>query len=241
MPYFSTHNPWLNQVKHSGALAIFRKTDLGKEVLTVRPRLTFAFRDFMNGWYQCDKIRDHLLSNVSVNEALVLLSRDFKIAFLLYSGRTFPDKPSERLKKNQRKFEASLRDPRCVEILKRPSFVSPKLIIPRGRLKQKETALDAGLREAHEETGINLDRIRWHVDCTAADSYYTYNGHYKISYNCATLISDDDTDDTSGGHGQMVEIGEVCWLPLTRIHELEERQQDIVRRFANWLKRRKLL
>lgn len=235
-----THNPWLNQVKHSGALVVLRNGEEGREVLAVRPRLTYEFRDFINGWYATDQIRDHLLSRITVNEAMILLTKNYRFAYHMFAGKPPPERMSERMKKTQRKFDLALGSEHVQKLLRKPSFTQPNLIIPRGRLKQGESALDASIRETQEETGISTDRLRWHPACVAVDSYFTYNGHYRISYNCATL-ADNDNHELSCGYEQMVEIGEVCWLPLTRLRELDPRQQNIVKRFQKWLRSRKLL
>jgi 8-oxo-dGTP pyrophosphatase MutT (NUDIX family) len=242
--------------KASAALAAFARDDDGRLCIAlVRPRCSYAFRDIIFGWWQSPEYCARLASQVTAEEAAVLLLADYPAAlgYMTIKARAQSDdklsQGNPRFASAEAKFRSVIDTAAMQTALKTAPFECIGWSVPRGRARSNETNMECAIREFSEETGFRpmsgkpyspLCGFRMQNDCTRVDEYSGTNGNYRIAYHCATLAERPAL--AVSGAKQLCEIAEVRWVVLRDAQQiLDPRQVPIVMGFSRFLRKRKRL
>ena len=228
--------------KCSGALVVFGRAPSGElKVLLIQPRLTYAFRELVLGWwYPDEKKRSALARGVTPNEALVLLSGNYNMAHYLFAMRYVPSPPSTRTLVRKRRYEESVAQESVRVELREGGFGKLWWMVPRGRPAPGETSFDTACREFEEESGVSARAVRWVPHCTHVDDYVSMGARYRITYHCAVLKGALPNISVKTV-AQMREVADIGWFSMDELRRhIEPRQHGIVTKFKRYVKKHRL-
>lgn len=250
----------------SAGLAVFARDGDAVVVALVRPRTTYAFRNFVFGAQGVSPAA--LARGVTPAEAAVLLLRDYyaALAYLCAESRAAAQARSGSLvvQRAAARFAAAMAQPEVMAALGSPQPRAMPFSVPKGRLQRGEQSLSAALREWQEETGARLyepyvsrgERVGLASSavaplgnlrlqpCRKTDEFPSDPGlgpsDHRVDYHCAVMDSPVPVGVETAR--QLCEIAEVRWVPVAELAGLvEPRQLKVLRGFREWLRNRRLV
>lgn len=187
------------RVQKSYGIACFRKryNKYGNELLFINKRLTYAFIAFVKGIYEKnlnDQSIMKLLNKMTVDEKIILKSLNFNIIWY----KCHLDKPDINQKtlnmynKLKRKFENNFmidNGKKLISLIEKSTSVNLIWEIPKGHKNNKESDLNAAIREFYEETSIS--KYKYKILFNMKPLVYSFiddNVKYIYTYYIAKLI-----------------------------------------------------
>jgi 8-oxo-dGTP pyrophosphatase MutT (NUDIX family) len=178
-----------SKTRYSYGIALIRDLDNSpKEVLIVRDRVTYAFREFIYKKYDGKKVKlEDLFNNMTVDEKLLLLKYDFEsIWYHLWLGFLGEDQSKfEKFKEACRSHYIEFCQMNRGELL--PTLMSSNIIgpkpwgLPKGKKRDHETEIECAQRELKEETELEPTDYKILYDIAPIVTTYPHNGTNYVS------------------------------------------------------------
>lgn len=208
------------------------------EILMVKKRVTYHFLDFVLNKYDYNDINSitKLLSNMNIDEKLILKYMDFKkIWFKAWlEDIENPNIELMRLRKYH-KFEnkfkemlAKIKAPKFIELLNITSHNDNMWEIPKGKkLNRHEKTLNCAIREFSEETNYNINNVKIIDNKMISVKKNVKNILYIFNYYIGYSLQDFNITNIKKPIDKIKEISDVKWLSLNDIKLLNTNKKII--------------
>jgi 8-oxo-dGTP pyrophosphatase MutT (NUDIX family) len=222
------------KVRESAGAIICRKTDAGiPQVLMVKGRVQFAYREFVFGKYTDEASVMNLLNDMTVGEKLLLIGKDFgRIWYHIWLNIPTSGNMYYFYSRCRSKFERFTSDggrQLITMIQQSKSIGDTKWGFPHGKIEIDESDLDGALRELYEEGNVSRDdvKILSTLPLTASHStaYCKYRSRYFVMEAIRTITEGVSFENPH----QYKEVSDVRWVSLADIHQLTCKIPDTIR------------
>jgi len=222
--------------KKSSGILCFRQKNFQIEVLLIKKRFTYEFLDFLLGKYKLSNDNDllKLFNGMTAQEKLYIMTLDFDTMWYnIWMGRKqnvfkrdirYSQKEMKKYWCNKSRFErifANEQSTKRIKTLINNSDTKGYLWgIPKGRINDKESNLNAAIREFEEETNVfkrnykllgSYIKDRVEVDTTIYDSCYFLAVATKWFDPKINLLTTKEN---------ILEIDEAKWIPINQLSVL---------------------
>jgi 8-oxo-dGTP pyrophosphatase MutT (NUDIX family) len=256
------HNMYINYVKESVGIALCRKCPVTKnlQILLVHKRLSYAFLHFILGKYNISlgySDISNLVSNMSVNEKLEILSLNFDhLWYKIWlhvpcNNYNTPNGSYHKnwLKKYKNTDALSLNTKDCYKHCKKKFYdliskdggqqLRDAIIntshnraflweIPKGRLDDDEAKIQCAMRELFEETNIKSDQYDISFDIKPFTLNKTYaDARYRYRHTFYVAIMKNHNTPVEIDFGNINQITEVDNLQWYSLNEMNIIWKDI--------------
>lgn len=240
------HDHYFRQCREpvtSMGIITFRINKSGeREYLMIRRKYTLGFIEFVMGHYSAyDPESIIILFKQMVQSELDLIETyydDYEALWDILWNDNIVFNAKFRKEKEQAKYRFELIQQKdhiitltyCIKNIK-PLWEYPEWGFPKGRRNQKESSLEAGIREFEEETGYSRKELIINSTEEFVELFNGTNGIlYRHIYYVAECFNLDDPVMDSGNRHQMNEIGDIQWflfkeaVEYIRDHHVQKRE-----------------
>ncbi len=240
----------MGKIKTSYGVALCRYNKLNTvEILLIKKRYTYYYFNFVFGHYKRTDTTQiqHMLNNMSFSEKIDILSLQFGVMWYriwlnnpntgfnikdIYVDK-FNYKDCEKLSQSdvyrlyemkKNRFEQLIAQDggKCLrDMIINSSSVDAIWEIPKGSQNKNESIVDCAIREFHEETAIDVNRIKlFHDQEPIIESYVDDGINYKNIYFLARLRTRDKRIQPKiryDAFEQIKEVENIRWVSLNEI------------------------
>lgn len=230
-------------IKNSYGLACIRCIpQQSAEILFVKKIFTYAFVDFMNGFYKSNDVRGmrRLFNGMSFNEKMDIMTLDFDLLWnKAYTQRNYATTIDRKEKLKKKFYLAFVRDKGTYlkRLISGTECEDPTWELPKGRANKEEKKLDAAQREFREE--VNCDKVNYKIlfHCPPyTESYIAQGITYCNTYWFALMLNNkwEPIIQFNPTPPETLEVQSIKWLNLSVIKQMnlpEHQTQRLTRMF----------